>query len=134
MTFLTDRKLKTYLKVDKSKNVNYNSILSPKVPYIEKLLEISLIDNRKYAISLILAPYFVNILNLSDEESFCRIKQWILKCNDINPLKPSITEFDNIIKNAIKRAKDTGIKPLKFKDTLQYKNKKLYDMILSLKN
>ena len=86
----------------------------------------SLSDYRKYAINLILAPYFINILKLSDEESFNRIKEWALKCNNINPLKPSIKDFDTIIKNAIKRAKVTGIKPLKFKDTLQYKNKKLY--------
>jgi hypothetical protein len=70
---------------------------------------------------------------LSADESFNRIKQWALKCNKIKPLKPSIMNFDYIIRNAIKRAKVTGVKPLKFKDTLQYKNKELYQ-VLSSKN
>jgi hypothetical protein len=130
MTFLADRKLKTKLKIENNKFVN-SKVSTSTVPYIEKLLEISLTDYRKYAISLILAPYFVNILNLSEAESFNKIKEWTLKCNNIKCLKPSIKDFDIIIENAIKRAKVTGIKPLKLNDTLQYKNKKLYDIILS---
>jgi hypothetical protein len=73
-----------------------------------------------------LAPYFVHVLHYSNEESFNKIIQWALKCNDVKPLKPSIRDFDNIIRNAIKRSNDTGVKPLKFKDTLQNKNKELY--------
>ncbi len=94
-------------------------------------MELPLSDYRKNAISLILTPYFTKILKLSEEESFNRIRQWALRCNDAKPLKPSITDFDNMIKNAIKRAKDTEIKPSKL-STLQYKNKKLFDMVLSL--
>jgi hypothetical protein len=101
------------------------------ITYIEKLLEIGISDYRKNAIGLILAPYFVNILKLSDDESFIKMKDWILKCNNINPIRPSIKDFDIIIENAIKRAKVTGIKPLKFKETLQLKNEKLYDIILT---
>lgn len=37
--------------------------------------------------------------------------------------------FDHIIRNAIKRAKDTGVKPLKFIDTLQYKNVELCGLL-----
>jgi len=135
MTFLTDRKLKKEMEMEKMKKYNNiqksNIISSSTIPYVEKLLELGLSDYRKNAINLILTPYFVNILKLSDEESFYRIKQWVLKCNDEESLKPSIGDFDILIKNAINRAKITGIKPLKFKDTLQYKNKKLYNIILS---
>jgi hypothetical protein len=134
MTFLVDRKLKSQSE-KKNKNIYSKNICSPTIFYIEKLLEINLTDYRKYAINLVLAPYFVNIFNLTDEESFIRIKQWALKCNVIRPLEPSIKDFDTVIKNAIRRAKITGIKPLKFNETLQLKNKKLYDIILSsLKN
>ena len=129
MTFLADRKLKSEFEKDMSKNTFSKSISSPTISYIEKLLDISLSDYRKDSLNLILAPYFVNILNSSEEESFSRIKDWVSKCNSIRPLKPSIKDFDDIINNAIKRAKVTGIKPLKFKDTLQYKNKKLYDCV-----
>jgi hypothetical protein len=135
MTFLVDKKLKTELKIDSNRQINFNGFSSSTISYIEKLLEIRLSDYRKYSISLILAPYFVNILKLSREESFRRINEWALKCNDVKPLEPSIKDFNIIIENAIKRAKIAGIKPLKFKDTLQYKNKNVYDIILSsLKN
>ena len=146
VTFLTDRKLKMDLRIEKNakKKVQSNNIQISKpmisttttttttaITYIEKLLEIGISDYRKNAIGLILAPYFVNILNLSDDESFIKIKEWALKCNNIKPLEPSISDFNIIVENAIKRTKVTGIRPLKFKDTLQYKNKKLYDIILS---
>jgi len=130
ITFLTNNKLKSEFEKEKNKDTYSKIILSSTIPYIEKLWEMSLGDYRKYAINLILAPYFINILNLTNEESFIRIKEWALKCNSIRPLKPSIRDFDIIIVNTMKRAKVTGVKPLKFKDTLQCKNKELYDIIL----
>lgn len=136
MTFLSDRKLKENLEKEiqvklKKKILHSNMDTSNSIQYVEKLFTIPIEDYRKNTISLILAPYCVNILNLSDEDSFHRIKQWVLKCNDVKPLEPTIRDFDIIIKNAVKRAKETGVKPLKFKDTLQYKNKILYTIILS---
>ena len=86
MTFLADRKLKTELKIENTKFINPDGVSSPTILYIEKLLEIRLTDYRKYSINLILAPYFVNILKLSDEESSSRIKEWVLKCNNVKPL------------------------------------------------
>lgn len=139
ITFLADRKLKESAELEKKnfmkETLKSNNVSSSTVQYIEKLLEIGISDYRKNAVGLILAPYFVNILKLSDEESFNRIKEWILKCNNVKALEPSIKNFDNSIKNAITRAKVIRIKPLKFRETLQYKNKKLYHIILSyLKN
>ncbi|MDN5846553.1 MAG: DNA primase noncatalytic subunit PriX [Candidatus Nitrosocosmicus sp.] len=137
MTDLSDRKLKERVEKDrqvKSRNkyLNHRTGGQNTIPYVEKLLKIPIIDYRKSAISLILAPYFVNILYLPDEESFHRINQWVLKCGEVKSLEPSIRDFDTIIKNAVKRAKTTGIKPLKFKDTLQYKNKELFRLLSSL--
>lgn len=86
-------------------------------------------DHRKFAISLILAPYFVNIQNLSDAESYNKIKQWVLKCNEIRRLEPSIEYFEHLIKRSIKRTIGTQIKPLKFEETLWYKNRQLYSML-----
>jgi hypothetical protein len=45
------------------------------IAYVEILLSIQIPDHCKFAISLILAPYFVNIQNLSGAESFGKIKQ-----------------------------------------------------------
>ena len=132
MTSLASRKLKEEKRKMQNRNILSSNNLTPATtPYVEKLLEIGLGDYRKFAISLILAPYCVNVLHLTNEESFIRIKQWVLKCNDSKLLKPSIGDFNYVIVNAVKRAKVTGVKPLKFKDTLQYKNKELYDIILS---
>lgn len=88
-------------------------------------------DYRKNAISLIIVPYLVNVLGLSDEESYNRTNNWALKCHDIKPLTPSISYLENLIRYNIKRSKKTGIRPLKFKDTLQYKNKELYKLLCS---
>lgn len=136
MTFLSDRRLKERLEREKqiklkNKSLSRNMNKPNSIPYVEKLLSIPIRDYRKNAISLILAPYFVNILNLSDEDSFDRIKQWILKCDKIQPLKPPLIDFNNIITTAIKRAKVTKVKPLKFKDTLQFKNKELFRLLSS---
>jgi hypothetical protein len=73
MTFLTDQKLKAELqKENKKKKIQSNNIQISKpitfhttaITYVEKLLEIGIDDYRKNAISLILDPYFVNILKL----------------------------------------------------------------------
>jgi hypothetical protein len=46
----------------------------------------------------------------------------------VKELKPPISYFDYLINRATERAKDTGIRPLKFEETLQYKNRELYNM------
>jgi hypothetical protein len=44
-------------------------------------------------------------------------------------LEPSTNYFDNLTNRSIKRAKETGIKPLKFEETLQHKNRELYNLL-----
>jgi hypothetical protein len=136
ITFLADRKLKSEIEDEKRKKNRTRFLIknkesSNKIPYIEKLLELRVEDYRKNAISLIIVPYFVNVLRLSDEESYNRTRDWILKCHIIKPLEPSVQFFENLIKYEINRAKRNGIKPLKFKGTLQYKNEELYKLLLS---
>jgi len=60
-TFLVDKKLKAEMK--ESKFTSYTSCTSTTniLPYVERLLHMSIADYRKFAVSLILAPYFVNI-------------------------------------------------------------------------
>jgi hypothetical protein len=129
-TFLVDKKLKAESN-QKKIVTRRNDVCSSSntTPYIERLLGMRIKDHRKFAISLIFAPYFVNIQNLSDVDSFRKIKQWVLKCNEVKKVEPSIEYFDDLTKRSIERAKEKGIKPLKFEDTLQYKNKELYNML-----
>jgi hypothetical protein len=68
---------------------------------------------------------FVNIQHLSNSEAFGKIKEWVLKCDKVRRLEPS----DYLIGNAIERAKTSGIKPLKFEETLRHKCKALYDRL-----
>jgi Primase X len=132
-TYLIDKRLKAEVKEEitvKNRHYSCNSAdIHNTIPYIEKLLNQSLEDYRKAAISLILAPYFVNVQKLTGPDSFSRIKEWALKCDLVKKLEPSLGYFYDLINRALERAKETGIKPLKFEDTLRYKNRELYNML-----
>jgi hypothetical protein len=139
-TFLVDRNLKLHLthnhkNKDKDKyhnnlgHINGSSRGNNTIPYIEKLLGIALADNRKFATSLILAPYFVNVLHLSLEDSFNRIRQWVNECAKVKKLEPSVEYFHSLIEYSIERARNTGFRPLKLKETLRYKNKQLFEIL-----
>jgi hypothetical protein len=71
----------------------------------------------------------VNIQHLSNIEAFGKIKEWVLKCDKVRRIEPSEYYFDYLIGKAIERAKTSGIKPLKFEETLQHKCKALYDRL-----
>jgi hypothetical protein len=132
-TFLIDRQLKAEIyqqtKRNKWHNISNRLPTYNRIQYIEVLFEMPLKDYRKNAISLILAPYFVNIQKLSDAESFDRIREWVLRCHEVKDLKPSVGYFNQLISIAIKRVRDSEIKPLKFEETLRYKNIELYDLL-----
>ncbi|MDQ3972037.1 MAG: DNA primase noncatalytic subunit PriX [Thermoproteota archaeon] len=132
-TLLVDRKLKAEInnqkKILRRNDVNSFHNTANTIPYVEKLLNMRIDNYRKFAISLILAPYFVNIQYLSEANAFNKIREWVLKCNEIRKLDPSIVYFDELIKSAIERAENTHFKPLKFEETLRYKNKALYDIL-----
>jgi hypothetical protein len=123
-TFLVDKKLKAELENKRKKfnNSHVSSYTTTNIlPYAERY--------RKFAVSLILAPYFVNIQHLSDTEAFCRIKEWLLKCSKVSKLEPSVEYFDDYTRKAIERARSSGIKSLKFQQTLKVKNRELYGML-----
>ena len=130
-TFLVDKKLKAEIEENNPKKFNTSRISKTTniLPYAERLLHMSIPDYRKFAISLILAPYFVNIQHLSDTEAFCRINEWLLKCSKVRNLEPSVAYFDDYTWKAIERAKRSGIKSLKFHGTLKVMNKALYEML-----
>jgi hypothetical protein len=71
-TFLIDQKMKAEINQEKKrgKGNDLSNIFpaSNRIQYVELLLEMPLTDYRKSAISLILAPYFVNVQELSDAD------------------------------------------------------------------
>jgi Primase X len=135
LAFLIDQKMKAEINQEKEKKRNNVHNISNQFPannrlqYIELLLKMSLKEYRKSAISLILAPYFVNVQELSDVDSIVRIREWVLGCNEVKGLEPSLGYFDELINTGIRRVRDAGIKPLKFEETLRHKNQKLYHLL-----
>ena len=49
------------------------------IPWIEKLLQTPIDDYRKNAVSLILAPYLINIKKLSYDHALNIINSWLRK-------------------------------------------------------
>jgi len=101
-----------------------------RIVWIENLLQIPIEDYRKNAVSLILAPYFINIRNLPYQESFLLIKDWLDRCNSLRDLND---DFDYRIKYSLQNAIRNKRLPMKF-ETLKKKNEKLYYLVLSVGN
>lgn len=84
------------------------------------LLEKPISDHRKYTIDLILAPFLTNIKHLSYNETCSMIDRWILRCNSVNRLQPSLLFFEDKIKNAVGSSIQKRILPIK-KETMAAK-------------
>ena len=97
------------------------------IPWIEKLLETPIDDYRKNAISLILAPYLINIKKVSYEDALTIINSWLSKCDKSRKLDQN---FDYTVRYALKYSAKNGNRPLKF-DTLKLRNAALYDVLNS---
>ena len=95
------------------------------IQWIEKLLHTPIDDYRKNAISLILAPYLINIKKLSYDDAFNIINRWLDKCRQLRQLDSNV---GSITKYMLKESITNGRRPLKF-ETLMLKNKILYEML-----
>jgi hypothetical protein len=122
-----DIKNKAKAKIEKKQHFDISSCThrtnSNYVPqcyqWIENnLLEKPIPDHRKYTIDLILAPFLTNIKHLSYNETYSMIDEWILGCDSVNRLQPSLAYFEDKIKNAVGSSKK--ILPIK-KETMAAK-------------
>ena len=95
------------------------------IKWIEILLETPIPDYRKNTISLILAPYLINVKKLTYDDAFNIIKDWLNKCDSITRLD---SNFNYRIKYALKNSIKRGYLPMKF-ETLKEKNRPLYDSL-----
>jgi hypothetical protein len=98
------------------------------IKWIKILLDTPIPDYRKNAISLILAPYFINIKKLPYTNAFDIIKNWLNKCDSLRRLD---SNFNYRIKSALEDAIQKGIPPMSL-SKLREKNRGLHDL-LSLK-
>ena len=90
------------------------------------MLQIPIEDYRKNAISLILAPYLINIKNLSYQDAFKIIKEWLVdRCSKLRTLD---FDFNYRIRYALNNAIEKGYKPIRF-EKLKERNIELYNKL-----
>lgn len=96
-----------------------------KLKWVETLLQTSIDDYRKTAVSLILSPYLINIRKVGYQEAYTAINDWLNKCNSVRRL-----DFDDDykIKTSLKIAIKERTLPMKF-STLKTKNTELHDIV-----
>jgi hypothetical protein len=109
-------------KIRSPKNIDYNKNT---IPWIEKLLTMSISDNRKYCIWRILAPYLVNIKNLPDEQARQIIREWLKKCNLVKRIS-----FDEAsrIRYDIQSARRKRFYPIRW-EQLKIENTDLFNLL-----
>lgn len=66
--------------------LNNHSQKSGRIEWIEKLLQTPIEDHRNYCLWAILIPYLLNVKNLSEEDTFNILKEWLQKCNELRKL------------------------------------------------
>ena len=71
------------------------------IPWIEKLLQTPIDDIRKNAVSLILAPYLINVKKVSYYSASNIINGWLRKCAKS---RQSDQNFDYTVRYALKYA------------------------------
>jgi hypothetical protein len=125
---LADRKLGEFNNLQKNQIESHHTSRGKTIPWIEKLLHTPIDDYRKNAVSLILAPYIINIKKVSYEHALDIINSWLSKCGKLRQLDQN---FDYTVRYALKYSAKNGHKPIKY-DTLKLKNKTLYDLLNSL--
>jgi Primase X len=127
--WLANEKIKDIERQEKTSKYQSNTTrTSNSIRWIERLLQTPIEDYRKNAVSLILAPYLINIKKMSVIDAFSIIEEWLNKCTSLRALD---SNFNYRVKYAVDTAVDSGIPPMKL-DTLKQKNSRLYDKLFQL--
>jgi hypothetical protein len=123
--YLINQKIK---ELNKKKEIEERLAIksnSNNIFWIEKLLNMPISDFRKNATNLILAPYLVNTKNLSYQESFNILIEWLKRCDyirklDFNPMY--------LAKSALNIASQKRIPSMRL-ETLMDRNLELYNIL-----
>ncbi len=95
------------------------------ISWIETLLQTPVPDYRKNAVSLIFAPYLINIRKFPYDNASLIIGDWLKKCGELRPLDPN---FDYKVKYSLNASIRKSLLPIKF-STLEKNNKELYKQL-----
>jgi hypothetical protein len=97
-----------------SNKTRFSNRQNDSIPWIERLLQTGLSDHRKYVISIVLVPYFINIKRLSKEDTTRSINQWLSKCSTCKPLD-STYDYGSKLNYYINRCEiNRNLKPIRF--------------------
>ena len=121
------RKVKSYSKWPKpTKKRFYNfGYTTNSIPWIEKLLQTPIADNRKYVVWRILIPYLFNVKKLPADEAIEVIQTWLYKCHILRSLD---FNTNDLIQRDIRNRSDYP--PISF-TKLRSENNQLYLIIIS---
>jgi hypothetical protein len=129
-TYLVGKKIShdKAVTIEASNKRRFSNRQNNSIRWVERLLESGLSDHRKYVISIVLVPYFINIKHLSKEDATGRINQWLSKCSTCKPLD-STYDFQSKLNYYINRCEiNRNLKPIRF-GRLFESNPELYKII-----
>ena len=106
-------------------NTDFHNSSTNTIPWIEKLLQTSIADHRKYAIWRILIPYLFNVKNLSEIEVFDITEKWLNKCDEMRALDFNV---HSLISQNIRNSKSHRFLPISH-NKLCSENQGLYDIV-----
>jgi hypothetical protein len=112
--------------IDRSNVATIRNGNSHTILWIESLLQTPLSDHRKYCIWRILSPYLLNVKNLSNEEAYYIINDWLDRCNELERLNFSAKAK---IREGLRGGRK-GYYPISL-EKLKEENKALYDIVTS---
>jgi non-catalytic primase subunit PriX-like protein len=84
------------------------------MPWIDKLLQTGIEDNRKGIIFWVLAPYLITVKGLDYDKAYSILEQWLEKCDAIRRLELGWTAFRYKIRYCLDTAENQERKPIKF--------------------
>ena len=96
--------------------------------WIEDLLNKPLPDFRKFVSHYILSRYLVNVKQLSQEEAYSVVIDWLIRCNKIETLHPPLREFGKRVLYDAKEASRSQKLPIG-KNLLRDMNNDLYALL-----
>jgi len=99
-----------FVKPKKTYTLRKFSGESKTIGWIEQLIQTPIDDGRHRAVDLVLAPYLLNIKNLSEAETFQILMVWIEKCRELR----NTAVNEQYLKQKIIYVKQKGLKPLRF--------------------
>ena len=109
--YLKQKDRQKQLLLNSGRNRTNNNYDPKYYVWVDLLIQSPIPDHRKLVIDLILAPYLINVKQLSFEESYTIIKNWLDKCHDLENLD-NYRNFEYRIKYALKNAMNKQIGPM----------------------